>query len=133
MASSSLTQPIEKFEYQNKIIYHLGNHLMIYVDQYLDYQPKIHLRKFIPKTFGKGYYPSTEGLTINPTNLEFLLDMIHEKLRPNLICVKDLLHRDYEKIIEKNEKMNKRKRSETDNHDREEEEEKEGNDKKNNK
>ena len=77
----------------------------IYVDAYLDYPIKLDVCKFLDSADKTRIFPSKDGITLDPTNFEFLFSIFNLKYKNNLIATKDKIMKDYDRSVRVKEKV----------------------------
>ena len=102
---SNALPPFTTHLFYGKFIYNLGDNICIYVDVYLDYPIKLHVCKFLDSADKTRIFPSKDGITLDPTNFEFLFSIFNLKYKNNLIATKDKIMKDYDRSVRVKEKV----------------------------
>ena len=92
--------PFKTYTFFNKTVYDLGEDIMIYADQYKEYAPRVHIRKFQLSSDQKRIYPSTESVYIDIKNLDFIYEILDSRFKKDFLEIKKYLQEDHETLVE---------------------------------
>ena len=78
-SSSSATTPTSGIEFQDKLLHHVGDQLMVYVDQFKG-TVKVHVRKFGYNDQKDTIFPTKEGLSLKLEEFQMLTKFTQENM-----------------------------------------------------